>query len=214
MKIDCDKVLTIDDFDESYATWKGRTMTVMGEYIKVTQSGNQPRYYDTIYLFENSGLLIGFKYGVPVNECYLTTQDGHESECYADVMPYIFEDCGHTYAVVKRLYKNVDLRRQVVGLGIIDVATFTSLDKKFTWPIWENIESIHNGAVVIKKAEGSYGMATIDKYPTCNLVRSASSILKVEEEKNVYIISSLYRGFTEKKTCDFSKKLSKIKSKI
>jgi hypothetical protein len=211
MKVECDKVLTIDDFEESYASWKGRTITVMGEYIKVSQSGLQPRYYDTIYLFEKSGVMIGFKYGVPVNECYLTTPDGRESECYADAMPYLFEDCGHTYAVVRRIYKNVDLKRQVIGLGIIDVATFMSLDKKFTWPIWENIESIHNGAVVIKKTEDSYGMSTIDKYPTCNLVRSASSILKVEGEENVYFITSLSRGFVEKGTTDFSKKLSKIK---
>lgn len=211
MKVECDKVLTIDDFDESYALWKGRTITVMGEYIKVSQSGLQPRYYDTIYMFEKSGVMIGFKYGVPVNECYLTTPDGRESECYVDAMPYLFEDCGHTYAVVRRIYKNVDLKRQVIGLGIIDITTFISLDKKFTWPIWENIESIHNGAVVIKKTEDSYGMSTIDKFPACNLVRSASSISKVENEENLYVASSYKKGFLEKNTYDFSDKLSKIK---
>ena len=52
MKVHCDKVLTTDDFDAEYASWKGRTLTVMGDYIKVSQLGLQPRYFDTIYLFE------------------------------------------------------------------------------------------------------------------------------------------------------------------
>ena len=54
MKVHCDKVLTTDDFDVEYASWKGRTLTVMGDYIKVSQTGLPPRYYDTIYLFEKS----------------------------------------------------------------------------------------------------------------------------------------------------------------
>lgn len=37
MRIECDKVLTIDDFDELYSTWHGRTLTVMGEYIKLVK---------------------------------------------------------------------------------------------------------------------------------------------------------------------------------
>lgn len=44
MRIECDKVLTIDDFDELYSTWHGRTLTVMGEYIKVSQAGIPSRY--------------------------------------------------------------------------------------------------------------------------------------------------------------------------
>ena len=164
MKVNCDKVLTIDDFSESYSSWKGRVLTIMGEYIKVSQDGIQSQYFDTVYLFEKSGILIGFRYGDPLNECYITTADAQVSECYVDAMPYFFEDCEHTYAVVKRSYRNVDLKRQVIGLGIIDTATLTSLDSKFTWPIWENILSIHNGAILIKKGDDSYGMATIDKF--------------------------------------------------
>ena len=53
MKINCDKVLTIDNFDVAYASWKGRTLTVMGDYIKVCQFGIQSRYYDTIYFIIN-----------------------------------------------------------------------------------------------------------------------------------------------------------------
>ena len=45
MRIECDKVLTIDDFDELYSTWHGRTLTVMGEYIKVSQAGIPSRYF-------------------------------------------------------------------------------------------------------------------------------------------------------------------------
>jgi hypothetical protein len=211
MKVHCDKVLTTDDFDAEYASWKGRTLTVMGDYIKVSQLGLQPRYFDTIYIFEKTGVLIGFKYDSPVNECYLTTQDGQESECYADAMPFLFEDCQHVYAVVKRSYRNVDLKRQVIGLGIIDTATLTSLDPKFTWPIWEGIDSIHNGAIVIRKNDSSYGMSTLDKFPACNLVSSASSIKKEDGEENVYIVTKLSMGSPETQRCDFSKKLSKIK---
>lgn len=211
MKINCDKVMTIDNFDEAYASWKGRTMTVMGDYIKVSQFGITSRYYDTIYIFEEFGILIGFKYQTPVNECYISTQDGMESECYADAMPFIYKDCQHIFAVVKKMYRNVDLRREVIGLGIIDAVTLASLDPKYTWPMWENIESIHNGAIVIKKNEGSYGMSTIDKFPACNLVGSANSILKDEEEENVYIVTSYRMGKLETKRYDFSKNLSKIK---
>ena len=76
MRIECDKVLTIDDFDELYSTWHGRTLTVMGEYIKVSQAGIPSRYFDTIYLFESTGIMIGFKYVSALPECYVPTQDG------------------------------------------------------------------------------------------------------------------------------------------
>ena len=211
MKVHCDKVMTIDDFDVAYASWKGRTLTVMGDYIKVSQVGITARYFDTVYLFEESGIMIGFKYDSPVNECFVTTQDGQESECYADAMPYLFNDSNHTYAVVKRSYRNVDLKKQVIGLGIIDAATLTSLDVKFTWPIWESIESIENGAILIKKNEESYGMSTLDKFPACNLVSNASSIKKVEDEDNAYIVSKYNFGRKETQVYDFTKKLSKIK---
>lgn len=213
MKINCDKVLTTDNFEVEYASWKGRTLTVMGDYIKVNQIGLPSRYYDTLYLFEETGVIIGFKYDNPVNECYITTQDGQESETYVDAMPFLFQDCNHTYAIVKRSYKNVDLKRQVIGLGIIDVATLTSLDSKFTWPMWESVESIHNGAIVIKKNDTSYGMSSIDKFPACNLVSNALSISKIEGEENIYLVSSYNMGISETKEYDFTKKLSKIKHK-
>ena len=38
MKKYCDKVFTSDDFDESYSSWKGRSITIMDEQIKVSQS--------------------------------------------------------------------------------------------------------------------------------------------------------------------------------
>ena len=211
MKVNCDKVLTADDFDVTYASWKGRTLTVMGDCIKVGQVGIQPRYFDTLYLFEESGILIGFRYSIPVNECFISTLDGQESECYVDAMPFLFKDGQHLYAIVKRSYKNVDLKRQVIGLGIIDTATLTSLDPKFTWPMWESIESIHNGAIVIRKNETSYGMSSIDKFPACNLVSSATLIEKDVDEENVYLVSRLNMGSMVTQTCDFSKRLSKIK---
>ena len=54
-----------------------------------------------IYLFEDSGILVGFTYNDVVPECYIITMDGLESEHFADVAPYIFEDLGRAYAVVK-----------------------------------------------------------------------------------------------------------------
>jgi len=211
MKVTCDKVLTVDDFDVEYSSWKGRVLTVMGDYIKVSQDGVQPRYFDTVYLFENSGVLVGFKYGTPLNECFITTMDRQESECYVDVLPFLFEDCQHTYAVVKRSYRNVDFKRQVIGLGIIDIATLNPLDPKMTWPMWESIESIHNGAILIKKGENSYGMSTIDKFPACNLANYATSITKQEDEENVYIIKKFNGRYTDTIECNFSKQLSKFK---
>ncbi len=214
MKVKCDKVLTVDNFDaDSYSTWKGRILTVMGDYIKVGQVGLQPRYFDTIYLFEGPAVLVGFKYATPVNECYITTQDGLESECFADVMPFLFEDLQHIFAVVKRQYRNVDLRRQVIGLGIIDIATLSSIDSKYTWPMWESIESIHNGAILIKKKDHSYAMSTIDKFPACNLANYATSIIKQEGEENVYIVEKFNGFYSETFNCNFSKQLSRIKFK-
>ena len=46
-----------------------------------------------IYLFD--GILVDV-----VPECYIITMDGLESEPFADVAPYIFEDLGRAYAVV------------------------------------------------------------------------------------------------------------------
>ena len=42
----------------------------------------------------------GFTYNDVVPECYIITMDGLESEPFADVAPYIFEDLGRAYAVV------------------------------------------------------------------------------------------------------------------
>ena len=53
-----------------------------------------------IYLFEDSGILVGVTYNDVVPECYIITMDGLESEPFADVAPYIFEDLGRAYAVV------------------------------------------------------------------------------------------------------------------
>lgn len=211
MKINCDKVLTVDNFDDAYSSWEGRVLTIMDDYIKVSQNGIPARYFDTIYLFENAGVLIGFKYGSPLNECYISTKDGQESECYVDAEPYLFKDSSHMYAVVKRSYRNVDLKRIVIGLGIIDIATLNSLDTKYTWPMWECIESIHNGAIVIKKGENSYGMSTIDKFPRCNLVNYAMSVEEIEGEENIYVVTKYNGRFTETIRCNFSKQLSKIK---
>ena len=119
MRIECDKVITTDDFDEKYSMWQGRTLTVMGEYIKVSQPGIHSRYFDTIYLFESTGIMIGFKYDGVLPECYISTQDGFESDCYVDAAPYLFQDKDRIFAVVKRSYRNVDLHKQVIGLTII-----------------------------------------------------------------------------------------------
>ena len=64
-----------------------------------------------IYLFEDSGILVGFTYNDVVPECYIITMDGLESEPFADVAPYIFEDLGRAYAVVKKQYRNTDLKK-------------------------------------------------------------------------------------------------------
>lgn len=210
MKIECDKVLTIDDFDELYSTWHGRTLTVMGEYIKVSQSGILSRYFDTIYLFESTGIMIGFKYVGALPECYVSTQDGFESDCYVDAAPYLYQDKGKTFAIVKRSYRNIDLRKQVIGLTIIDTSNLMPLDKRYTWPMWDSIESIHNGAVLIKKGECSYGLASIDKFPTCNLVRNAFLIKQDDYEENVYLIYSSSMA-VDIKRIDFTNKLAKIK---
>lgn len=209
MRLNCDIVLTIDNFEEQYASWKGRVLTVMGDYIKVSQFGLQARYFDTIYLFEDSGILMGFHYGDPLPECYITTQDGLESECLVDIAPYLFKDLNHIYAVVKRKYRNVDLKRQVIGLTILDATTLTPLDAKYTWPMWESIESIHNGAIIIKKNEHSYGLSTIDKFPSCNLVRNAFCITRDNEKENVYLISETSVS-SDPKRIDFSRKLAKF----
>ena len=212
MKKQCDKVLTIDDYSEEYSSWKGRSLTVMDDQIKVSQDGLKPRYYDTIYLFEDSGILVGFTYNDVVPECYITTVDGLESEPFADVAPYVFEDLGRAYAVVKKQYRNTDLKKYVIGLNLIEIHSLDPVYEKFTWPMWEGVESMHNGAIVIKKADANYAISTIDKFPTCNITNNAFIITKEEDEENTYRVQpSAYSS--EVKYMDITKKLSKIKLK-
>ena len=78
--------------------------------------------------------------------------DGLESEPFADVAPYIFEDLGRAYAVVKKQYRNTDLKKHVIGLNLVEIHSLDSVYQKFTWPMWECMESMHNGAILIKKA--------------------------------------------------------------
>ena len=94
----------------------------------------------------------GVTYNDVVPECYIITMDGLESEPFADVAPYIFEDMGRAYAVVKKQYRNTDLKKHVIGLNLVEIHSLDSVYQKFTWPMWECIESMHNGAILIKKA--------------------------------------------------------------
>ena len=87
-----------------------------------------------------------------VPECYIITMDGLESEPFTDVAPYIFEDLGRAYAVVKKQYRNTDLKKHVIGLNLVEIHSLDSVYQKSTWPMWECIESMHNGAILIKKA--------------------------------------------------------------
>lgn len=212
MKKYCDKVFTSDDFDESYSSWKGRTMTIMDEQIKVSQSGLKPRYFDTIYLFEEIGVLVGFIYGEILPECYISTSDGLETEPLADVAPYLFYDMNRIYAVVKKQYRNVDLKKYVIGLNILEIPSLNPLYEKYTWPMWESIDSIHNGAILVKKADSNYGLSSIGTFPTCNIVNCASKISRVENEENVYRVykSALNNEVT---IMNISNKLAKIKFK-
>lgn len=66
--------------------------------------------------------------------------------------PYIFEDLGRAYAVVKKQYRNTDLKKYVIGLNLVEIHSLDSVYQKFTWSMWECIESMHNGAILIKKA--------------------------------------------------------------
>ena len=90
----------------------------------------------------------GVTYNDVVPECYIITMDGLESEPFADVAPYIFEDMGRAYAVVKKQYRNTDLKKHVIGLNLVEIHSLDSVYQKFTWPMWECIESMHNGAIL------------------------------------------------------------------
>ena len=90
----------------------------------------------------------GFTYNDVVPECYIITMDGLESEPFADVAPYIFEDLGRAYAVVKKQYRNTDLKKHVIGLNLVEIHSLDSVYQKFTWPMWECIESMHNGVIL------------------------------------------------------------------
>ena len=74
----------------------------------------------------------GFTYNDVVPECYIITMDGLESEPFADVAPYIFEDMGRAYAVVKKQYRNTDLKKHVIGLNLVEIHSLDSVYQKFT----------------------------------------------------------------------------------
>lgn len=197
----CDKVLTVDDFDESFASWSGRSLTVMGEQIKVSQSGLNPRYFDTIYLYESTGLLVGFNYNGSIPECYITTKEGLEAGPFADAAPFLNIDNNHAFLTVKKQYRNVDLRRIVIGLNILCIPELELLYEKQTWPLWEGIESIQNGVIVIKKSDSNYAISTIDKFPACNVINNVIAVERDIDDDNIcWVLTS-----TGKKNIDLSK---------
>ena len=66
--------------------------------------------------------------------------------------PTFLRNLGRAYAVVKKQYRNTDLKKNVIGLNLVEIHSLDSVYQKFTWPMWECIESMHNGAILIKKA--------------------------------------------------------------
>ena len=57
----------------------------------------------------------GVTYNDVVPECDIITMDGLVSEHFADVATYIFEDLGRAYAVVKKQYRNTDLKKKMLS---------------------------------------------------------------------------------------------------
>ena len=57
---------------------------------------------------------------------------GLESEHFADVAPYIFADLGRAYAVVKKQYRNTDLKKNVIGLNLVEIHSLASVYQQFT----------------------------------------------------------------------------------
>ena len=94
----------------------------------------------------------GFTYNDVVPECYIITMDGFESEHFADVAPYIFEESGTRLCCRKEAIPQYRPQKNVIGLNLIEIHSLDSVYQKFTWPMWECIESMHNGAILIKKA--------------------------------------------------------------
>lgn len=210
MKIPCDEVLTIENFNEKYSMWQNRSLTIMGEQIKVSQDGLTPKYFDAVYLFEGNGIMIGFSYSNDLPSCTITTSDGLELNDIVDASPYLFDDMGKIYAVVKKEYRNVDRRKSVIGLNLVAIPTLEPVYKKKTWPLWESIELIENGAVVIKKGEGNYAISSIDKFPSCNILDRASYIEQTTFP-NIYLIKK--DKSADLVTINISKKLSKINNR-
>lgn len=195
MKINCDKVLTTDDFDETYSSWQGRSLTVMGEKIKVSQDNLQPLYVDTVYLFDKTGILVGFDYKEPIPDCFITTKNGLISENLADATPYCFEDEERFFIVVKKQYKNTDLRKMVVGLNILEIPNLEPLYDKFTWPMWEEIISVEKGAILIKRNEASYAISTVNSFPKTHVYNRAFHIEHVEDF--IYKIKENFNSYPE-----------------
>ena len=78
--------------------------------------------------------------------------------------------------------------------------------------MWECIESMHNGAILIKKAEANYALSTIDTFPACYVANNAVMITKEQDEENTYCVRPSALS-SEVKYMDITKTLSKIKLK-
>ena len=64
--------------------------------------------------------------------------DGLESEPFADVEPYIFEYLGRAYAVVKKQYRNTDLKKKkVFGPNLAESPSLGFFFRNYTGPFWE-----------------------------------------------------------------------------
>jgi hypothetical protein len=202
MKVYPSIVLSKDNYEASYSSWQGRSITLMGEELKVSQNNLPSSYFKSVLLYDTLGIMIGRSDQGSV----ITTLDGQSSEVYKDISGTIHSDSGRLFAVVKKEYRNVDWHKLVTGMNILDVNSMICLDSKYTWPIWEDVKSIESQAIVIKKAEGSYAISTIETYPATYVLAKAFDV-EFEEGFTYRIKQSAFSVGYE--TIDISKKISK-----
>lgn len=207
MKIYPDIILTKDNFDDNYSNWQGISITVMGDELKICRNDVPSAYYHKVAIYEKFGILIG----IADSGSMIITKDGRYSERYEEISTILHYDSDKLFAVIKKQYRNVDWHKYVIGMNILDLNTMVCLDDKFTWPIWINVMSIENKAIVIKKADNSYAISTLDTYPATYVISNAFDIQF--EDGYTYKVKQAYNSIGYE-SIDISKKINKKSTRI
>lgn len=200
MKVLPNIILTPANYSNEYSHWQGRSITLMGDELKISQSGVSCIYCSEVALYEECGVLVAATSKGQI----ITTLNGRESDELQFVDEALLLNGSDYYAVIKKDYRNSNFKREVRGMNILNVLLMELLDGKDIWPMWDGVESIEDGVIVIRKAECNFALSSVSLYPATKVLNGVYSLEQVEG--HIYKYQKTKNDWKEE-TIDVSKKL-------